>query len=100
MRAIVSHETEPNPTNRKNIRTICPESPSSIPQELKYSLVIPSNDVIRAMTKIIEGSEYKISTKRIISESIRPPRYPDTAPQITPIKRLTNAPTAPTRIDT
>ena len=52
--------------------------------------------VMRTMTKMMEGSEYRMSTIRISRASTLPPMYPATAPHNTPMSRLTTAPTAPT----
>ena len=60
IRAIVSHSTAPIAT--------------------KISQIERPNASVRRITKIVNGSEYTASTKRIIAASVFPPAMPETMP--------------------
>ena len=76
MRAIVSHSTAP------------------MAAKISHS-DLPNASVSR-ITKIVNGSEYTMSTKRIISASVLPPAIPETIPYDTPISIATAVARSPT----
>src|SRR3569833_383188 len=69
MRAVVSQPTAP----------IAQNNTGRLPR---------SKSVVRMITMNRYGSEYRTSTNRIISSSVRPPMKPAVAPHVTPITRL------------
>ena len=71
MRAIVSQEIAPRPTNKSITR-----NPLASAGEFSTKCDCFSNSpsvVMRTMTKMIEGSEYRTSTMRIKMSSVFPP---------------------------
>ncbi len=48
------------------------------------------NTVAMATARTKYGIDKKMSTMRMISESVRPPKNPEIAPNVTPISRASN----------